>query len=301
MKICVIGLGYIGLPTAAMFAKSGHQVMGVDKNEDVISALNQGQIIIQEKNLDVLVKDVVAKGLLSGSLKPEVADVFIIAVPTPITEDKKADMRYVQVASEEITPYLQKGNIVILESTSPVGTVDELIAPILAKSGLKIGEELYLGHSPERVIPGNILDELVNNSRISGGINQESASRIADVYRCFVKGDIYLTDSRTAELCKLAENTYRDINIAYANELALICEQSNINVWELIGLCNMHPRVNVHQPGPGVGGHCIAVDPWFIHEKQPHIAKLIHQARLINDLMPPPGGGKDLPAHRRDI
>lgn len=286
MKICVIGLGYIGLPTAAMFASKGHDVVGVDKNEQIVSALNQGEIIIEEDRLADFVKAAVSAGTLRGVLTPEEADAFIIAVPTPITEEKKADMRFVEAAAREITPYLRKGNLVILESTSPVGTVDELICPIIAASGLQIGSELFVGHSPERVIPGKILYELVHNSRIAGGINAESAQKIADLYHCFVEGEIYQTNARTAELCKLAENTFRDINIAYANELALICEQSGINVWEAINLCNNHPRVNIHQPGPGVGGHCIAVDPWFIVEKQPDIAKLIHQARLINDQMP---------------
>jgi UDP-N-acetyl-D-mannosaminuronic acid dehydrogenase len=286
MKICVIGLGYIGLPTASMFAQAGHDVVGVDKNEKIVAALNRGEIIIEENGLADLVQKVVAQGKLRGSLGPETADVFIIAVPTPITAEKKADMRYVEAAAAEITPYLKRGNTVILESTSPVGTVDELLAPILAQSGLVIGEELYLGHSPERVIPGQILHELVHNSRIAGGVNQASAEKIAAIYRCFVAGEIYLSDSRTAELCKLAENTFRDINISYANELALICEQIGVNAWQAIELCNKHPRVNIHQPGPGVGGHCIAVDPWFIVEKQPQLAKLIHQARLINDYMP---------------
>ena len=286
MKICVIGLGYIGLPTAAMFASKGHNVVGVDKNEQIVYALNQGEIIIEEDHLAEFVKTAVTEGHLHGSLVPQEADAFIIAVPTPITDEKKADMHFVKAAAEEITPYLRKGNLVILESTSPIGTVDDLICPIIAGSGLEIGSELFVGHSPERVIPGKILYELVHNSRIAGGINQESAQRIADLYRTFVEGEIYLTNARTAELCKLAENTFRDINIAYANELALICEKSGINVWEAISLCNNHPRVNIHQPGPGVGGHCIAVDPWFIVEKQPDTAKLIHQARLINDNLP---------------
>ena len=294
MKICVIGLGYIGLPTAAMFASKGHAVVGVDKNDAIISALNRGEVIIEEDQLADFVKDAVAQGNLRGSLEPETADAFIIAVPTPITAAQKADMRFVEAAVHEITPFLRQGNLVILESTSPIGTVDELICPILATSGLAIGSELFVGHSPERVIPGKILYELVHNSRIAGGINQESAAKIADLYRCFVEGEIYLTNARTAELCKLAENTFRDINIAYANELALICEQSGINVWEAISLCNNHPRVNIHQPGPGVGGHCIAVDPWFIVEKQPETARLIHQARLINDHMPEVVAGKIL-------
>ncbi len=207
-------------------------------------------------------------------------------MPTPITTQKKADMSYVISATESIVPYLRKGNLVILESTSPVGTVDELMIPILEKSALKIGEELFVGHSPERVIPGQILKELVFNSRLAGGINPISSEKIAKVYKTFVKGEIYLTDSRTAELCKLAENTYRDVNIAFANELAKICEDLNINVWEAIELCNKHPRVNIHQPGPGVGGHCIAVDPWFIVEKQPDNAKIIELSRKTNDSMP---------------
>ncbi len=286
MKICVIGLGYIGLPTASMFADGGASVLGVDRNERIVSALNRGEIIIEEKGLDELVKRVVSSGKLHASTVPEEADVFIIAVPTPITEDKKAEMSYVVSATESIVPYLKSGNIVILESTSPVGTVDSLMLPILEKAGLAIGSELFVGHSPERVIPGQILHELVNNSRIAGGVNDISAKKIAEVYRSFVKGEIYETDTRTAELCKLAENTYRDVNIAFANELAKICEKMDINVWEAIELCNKHPRVNIHQPGPGVGGHCIAVDPWFIAEKQPETAKIIDLCRRTNDSMP---------------
>lgn len=286
MKICVIGLGYIGLPTASMFASHGNTVIGVDKNPAVIEALNQGNIIIEEKHLDGLVKEVVAAGHLKGYTEPEVADAFIISVPTPITEEKKADLSYVEAATESIVPYLRPGCIVVLESTSPVGTVEQLMAPILRKSGLEPGDDFYLGHSPERVIPGKILYELVHNSRIAGGINPASSEKIAELYSCFVEGEIYQSDARTAELCKLTENTFRDINIAFANELAQICENLHMDVWEVIHLCNMHPRVNIHQPGPGVGGHCIAVDPWFIVEKQPQTAKLIHQARLINDFMP---------------
>lgn len=286
MDICVIGLGYIGLPTAAMFAAHGHRVLGVDKNAAVVDALNQGQVIIEEKGLRDFVRQVVNSGRLKASTVIQPADVFIIAVPTPITADKRADMTYVEAATREVLPFLREGNLVVLESTSPVGTVDQLMAPILAESGLEMGRQLFLGHSPERVIPGQILYELVHNSRIAGGMDRESARRIAELYKCFVEGEIYLTDSRTAELAKLTENTFRDVNIALANELALICENLGINVWELIELCNKHPRVNIHQPGPGVGGHCIAVDPWFIVEKQPETARLIHQARLINDAMP---------------
>lgn len=286
MKIAVIGLGYIGLPTAAMFANAGHSVVGVDYNTKIIDALKEGQIIIEEANLGELVCKVTTSGNLTCSLTPQAADVFIIAVPTPIKPDKTADMSYVISATESIVPYLAEGNIVILESTSPVGTVNQLMLPILEKSGLEIGRQLYVGHSPERVIPGKILYELTHNSRIAGGVNQISAHKIAEVYRSFVQGEIYETDTATAELCKLTENTFRDINIAFANEMAKICDNLGINVWNVIELCNKHPRVNIHQPGPGVGGHCIAVDPWFIVEKQPDTAQIINLCRHTNDSMP---------------
>ena len=286
IKICVIGLGYIGLPTSAMFATHGCQVIGVDVNEKVVVALNRGEITIEEPYLDIMVQAAVRSGHLKAYTEPQEADAFIIAVPTPITEDKKADMSCVISAAEMIVPYLRKGNIVILESTSPVGTTEDLLVPILEKSGLKIGEELYVGHSPERVLPGKILWELVNNNRIVGGINQQSAEKIRDLYKIFVNGEIYLTTASTAEMCKTMENTYRDVNIALANELAKICEKVGINVWEVINLCNKHPRVNLHQPGPGVGGHCLAVDPWFIVEKTPDLAKIIALSRETNDSMP---------------
>ena len=286
MKVCIIGLGYIGLPTAAMFASAGASVIGVDRNPNIIEALGRGEILIEEEGLSDMISRAVSEGRLRGSMTPEKADAFIIAVPTPITAVKKADMTYVAEAAEDIVPYLRAGNTVILESTSPVGTVDSLMLPILERSGLAAGKDFYLGHSPERVIPGSILKELVNNSRIAGGINKESAKRIADIYRLFVQGEIYMTDTRTAELCKAAENTFRDVNIAFANELAVICENLGVDVWEAIELCNKHPRVNIHQPGPGVGGHCIAVDPWFIVEKQPDTANIINLCRNTNDSMP---------------
>ncbi len=285
-KICVIGLGYIGLPTSAMFATHGCKVIGVDVNKKVVDALNRGEITIEEPYLDIMVQTAVRSGNLIADTKPHEADVFIISVPTPITEDKKADMSYVVAATESIVPYLRKGNIVVLESTSPTGTVEELITPILEKSGLKIGEELYVGHSPERVLPGKILWELVNNNRIVGGINKISAEKIRDLYKIFVNGEIFLTTATTAEMCKMMENTFRDVNIALANELAKICEKIGINAWEVIELANKHPRVNLHQPGPGVGGHCLAVDPWFIVEKNPDIAKIIELSRKTNDSMP---------------
>ena len=285
-KICIIGLGYIGLPAAAMFTSNGHKVIGVDINNKVIDALEKGEVIIEEPYLKNMVEQEVVSGNLIASKKPQEADSFIIAVPTPLTKDKKADMSCVKKAAESIIPYLRKGNIVILESTSPTGTVKNLIIPILKKSGLKIGEELYVGYCPERVLPGQILFELVNNNRIIGGINRESAEKIKDLYQTFVKGEIYLTDTTTAEMCKIIENTYRDVNIAFVNELAKICENVGIDVWKVIELCNKHPRVNIHQPGPGVGGHCLAVDPWFIVERNPELARIIKLARETNDSMP---------------
>ena len=286
LKIYVIGLGYIGLPTAVMFATHGHKVVGVDVNETVVEALNDARIIIKEPYLDILVHGAVNSGNLKAQTVPEEADVFIIAVPTPIQSDKTADMSYVVEATKSITPYLQEGNVVILESTSPTGTVKDLMIPILAESGLVIGDQLMVAHSPERVLPGRILMELVENNRIIGGINPKSAEMVRDLYKTFVKGEIYLTDATTAEMCKMAENTYRDVNIAFANELMIICEKAGVNAWDVIELCNKHPRVSIHQPGPGVGGHCIAVDPWFIIEKYPHEAQIMALARQTNDAMP---------------
>lgn len=285
-RICIVGLGYIGLPTAAMFAAKGFKTIGVDIREEIVEALNKGKIVINEPGLDYLVEEAVASGNLVGRTRPEAAEVFIIAVPTPITEDKKADMSYVVSAAKSIVPYLKCGDAIILESTSPVGTVKNLICPILEESGLKTGTDLFVAYSPERVLPGQILKEIINNNRIIGGINGASSEKVRDYYRCFVKGEIFLTDSTTAEMCKIMENTYRDINIAFANELALICEKTGINVWDVIKLCNRHPRVNIHSPGPGVGGHCIPVDPWFILESCPETARIINTARKTNDYMP---------------
>lgn len=285
-KICIIGLGYIGLPTAAMFATHNHKIIGVDVNKNVVDALNRGKVIIEEPYLDTLVHAAVLSGNLSASTSPEKADVFIIAVPTPIKRDKTADMSYVKSAAESILPHLEKGNIIILESTSPPGTVDNLIIPILERSGLAIGEDLLIAHSPERVLPGRILLELVDNPRIIGGINQKSSEAVRDLYRTFVKSEIFLTDATTAEMCKLMENTFRDVNIALANELSVICENIGINSWEVIELSNKHPRVNIHKPGPGVGGHCLAVDPWFIVEKCPELSNIISLSRNTNDSMP---------------
>ncbi|MBS6024353.1 MAG: nucleotide sugar dehydrogenase [Paeniclostridium sordellii] len=285
-KICVIGIGYIGLPTAAMFAKHGHDVVGVDINENTVNQLNQGNIVIDEPYLDELVKDLVERGSLKASKTPCISDAFIISVPTPINNEKKSDMKYVKDACESILPYIKKGDIVILESTSPIGTIEGLVKPILETSKLKIGEDIFLGYCPERVIPGNILKELKENDRLIGAINQISGEKIKNLYSSFVEGNIYLMDTKTAEICKLMENTYRDVNIALANELAIICDDLNINVWDVINFCNKHPRVNIHNPGPGVGGHCLAVDPWFIVEKSPQKSNLIKLSREINDYMP---------------
>lgn len=285
-KICIIGLGYIGLPTAAMFATHGHTIVGVDVKKEVVESLNQGKIIIEEPYLDIMVQAAVTSGNLRAQLNPEEADVFIISVPTPINADKTADMTYVQKATESIVPFLKEGNIVVLESTSPPNTVNGLMIPILKKSGLEIGTQLLVAHSPERVLPGKILVELVENNRIVGGINQASSEAVRDLYKTFVKGEIYLTDATTAEMCKLMENTFRDVNIALANELAKLCEHMGINAWDVIKYSNKHPRVNLHMPGPGVGGHCLAVDPWFIVEKEPELAKIIKLSRMTNDGMP---------------
>lgn len=286
MNICIIGLGYIGLPTAAMFSTHGHKVLGVDINIKVIDALNQGKVIIEEPYLEEMVNDAVKGGTLKASEKPDEADAFIICVPTPIRADKTADLSYVENAARMIIPYLKKGNIVILESTSPPGTTRDFLGSIFSHAGFIPGEDIYLAYCPERVLPGRILIELKENSRVVGGINEESARVVKELYKSFVEGEIYTSEATTAEMCKLMENTYRDVNIALANELAMLCEKMRVNAWDVIKFANKHPRVNLHMPGPGVGGHCIAVDPWFIVEKQPEIAKIITLARDTNDGMP---------------
>ena len=285
-KICMIGIGYVGLPTAAMFASKGHKVIGYDLNKKAVDALNKGEIIIEEPGLLELVKECVEKGNLSATTTcPPDCDVYIIAVPTPINEDKTADMSYVESATKAIVPHLRKGCIVILESTSPPRTVEDLMLPILKETGLILGEELLVAHSPERILPGKVIEELRTNSRIVGGINEKSSIEVKKVYESIVEGEIFITTSTTAEMCKVMENTFRDVNIALANELAKISEELGVNAFEVIRLANHHPRVNILSPGPGVGGHCIALDPWFLVEKSEN-AKLIKQARLINDRMP---------------
>ncbi|WP_430145109.1 nucleotide sugar dehydrogenase [Paenibacillus rhizolycopersici] len=286
LKLCVIGLGYIGLPTAVMFAKHGVTVHGVDINPNIVAKLAGGQIHIEEPGLQEMLDEVIESQHLSFGASPEQADAFIISVPTPINSDKTANVDYVIDATHSIVPYLKKGDLVILESTVPPRTIEDVVLPILKETGLNINRDLFVSHSPERVLPGRLLEELVENDRIVGGINQESSERTAELYRRFVKGNIHLTDATTAEMVKLMENTYRDVNIAFANEMAKIAEYVGFNVWEAIELANCHPRVNIHKPGPGVGGHCIAVDPWFIYESAPSLANLVHISRTTNDGMP---------------
>ncbi|GIW21439.1 MAG: UDP-N-acetyl-D-mannosamine dehydrogenase [Candidatus Sericytochromatia bacterium] len=289
-KICVMGLGYIGLPTSSLFATNGIKVIGVDINKHVVDTINSGDIHIEEPGLKTLVSAAVKSGNLVASLEPQEADAFIIAVPTPFKHSdnviKEADMSYVELAMKMILPYLKKGNLVILESTSPIGTCEKLLKPIIESANFSVGEDIYLAHCPERVLPGKILKEAISNARIIGGINEKSSKLAEKLYRTFVEGEIYLTNATTAEMCKLMENTYRDVNIALANELANICSKIGINAWEVIEYANKHPRVNIHSPGPGVGGHCISVDPWFIIEKFPNEANIIKLCRITNDNQP---------------
>ncbi|WP_127576383.1 nucleotide sugar dehydrogenase [Paenibacillus barengoltzii] len=285
-SLCVLGMGYIGLPTAITFAKHGMTVHGVDINHKIIEKLQSGEIHIEEPGLQNIFDEVLAAGNLTFGTTPVTADAYIIAVPTPINPDNTANIDYVRSATNSIIPYLKSQTLVVLESTVPPRTVEDHLIPILSKSHLRIGEELFISHSPERVIPGRLLEELINNDRVIGGINEKSVHLTKTLYSCFVKGNMHSTDATTAEMVKLMENTYRDINIAFANEMALIAEKIGFNVWEAIRLANFHPRVNIHRPGPGVGGHCIAVDPWFIYEQTPELAKLVHTARLTNDYMP---------------
>ena len=283
-KVCVFGLGYIGLPTASLLATSGIDVIGVDVCEDVVRTINSGHIHIVEPDLDVLVRSAVQSGKLKAALRPEPADVFIIAVPTPFKEHHEPDLSYVHAATTSLLPVLHDGNLVVLESTSPVGTTDQINAWIRAdRADLK---NIFVAHCPERVLPGRILKELVDNDRVIGGIDPPSTAAAIAFYRRFVSGNLLATDSRTAEMCKLTENACRDVNIAFANELSLLCEQLHVDVWELIRLANHHPRVNILKPGPGVGGHCIAVDPWFIVSAAPETARLMRTAREVNDGKP---------------
>ncbi|RXJ83105.1 UDP-N-acetyl-D-mannosamine dehydrogenase [Arcobacter cloacae] len=279
-KICVIGLGYIGLPTAALLANRGYSVHGVDVIQSTVDTINQGKIHIVEPELDTFVHSAVNSGKLKASLKPDIADVFIIAVPTPFHEGYVPNVDYVVSATKAIAPYVKDGDIVILESTSPVGTT-ELVEETLKEEDVDTSK-LYIAHCPERVLPGHIMRELVENDRIVGGLTPEATAKTVEFYETFVSGAVLSTDARTAEMAKLTENSFRDTNIAFANELSMLCDKFDINVWELISLANRHPRVNILQPGAGVGGHCIAVDPWFIVHAGGETAKMIRTAREVN-------------------
>lgn len=296
--ISVIGLGYIGLPTAAMFASRKKKVIGVDVNQLAVDTINQGKIHIVEPDLDMIVHAAVSEGYLKAALKPEPADAFLIAVPTPFLPCKEGDvpepdLSYIKSACKGIAPVLKKGDLVILESTSPVGATEQVAAWLAeARTDLTFpqvaGEntDVNVAHCPERVLPGHVVRELVENDRVIGGMSLRCSERSVELYKTFVQGDCVITNARTAEMAKLTENSCRDVQIAFANELSIICDKLDINVWELISLANRHPRINILQPGPGVGGHCIAVDPWFIVSKTPDQAKLIHTARKVNDAKP---------------
>ncbi|MBI1321550.1 MAG: nucleotide sugar dehydrogenase [Candidatus Hydrogenedens sp.] len=285
--ICVLGLGYIGLPTASVLASGGHGVLGVDIDAGIVATVNAGGIHIEEPGLRTVVNAAIHSGNLRAATAPEPSEVFIIAVPTPLAENKRADLSYVRHAAQELAACLKPGDLVILESTSPPGTTRDLLAPMLAEAtGLKPGEDFHLAHCPERVMPGRILKELIENDRVVGGFTPACAERARDVYASFVEGKIILTDATTAEMVKVLENTYRDVNIALANEAALLCEELRIDFAEVGALANRHPRVHLHKPGPGVGGHCISVDPWFLVERFPENARLIRHARERNDAMP---------------
>ncbi|PIW59847.1 UDP-N-acetyl-D-mannosamine dehydrogenase [Shewanella sp. CG12_big_fil_rev_8_21_14_0_65_47_15] len=296
--ISVIGLGYIGLPTAAMFASRKVNVIGVDVNKHAVDTINQGRIHIVEPELDMLVHAAVTEGYLKAVMTPEPADAFLIAVPTPFLpcaegEIPAPDLTYIESACRGIAPVLKKGDLVILESTSPVGATEQVAEWLAtARPDLSfpqtVGDaaDVNVAHCPERVLPGHVVRELVQNDRVIGGISTTCSVRSVELYKIFVEGDCIITNARTAEMAKLTENSSRDVQIAFANELSMICDKLNINVWELISLANRHPRVNILQPGPGVGGHCIAVDPWFIVSKTPAEARLIHMARVVNDSKP---------------
>ncbi|MGE6513596.1 nucleotide sugar dehydrogenase [Lysinibacillus sphaericus] len=285
-SICVVGLGYIGLPTAVMFANHGIKVHGVDVNPAAVKSIQEKKLHIEENGLQERLNKAVDEGFLTASTTPQEADVFIVAVPSPINADNTANLEYVRQATASIVPFVKKGNLVILESTVPPKTVEHVMLPELIKANLEFGVDLFVAHSPERVIPGRIFEELVNNDRIVGGIDEKSSQMTKELYQIFVNGTIHLTDATTAELVKVMENTYRDVNIAFANELAKMAEKLDVNIWEAIKFANYHPRVNVHFPGPGVGGHCIAVDPWFLVELGGEQAQMIHLSRNTNDSMP---------------
>ena len=292
-RISVIGLGYIGLPTAAVFADAGVEVIGTDVNEEAVRSINAGEPHIVEPDLDVLLRRVVEAGKLRATTEVEQADGFIVAVPTPFKGDHEPDLKYIEAASKAIAPKLKTGDLIILESTSPVGATEKMAEWLAAERPdltfpQQVGEasDIRVAHCPERVLPGKILIEVIENSRVVGGMTPKCAQAAVDLYKIVVKGECIVTTARTAEMAKLTENAFRDVNIAFANELSLICDRLDIDVWELIKMANLHPRVSILQPGPGVGGHCIAVDPWFIVDSAPEEARLIRTARTVNDGKP---------------
>lgn len=291
--ISVVGLGYIGLPTAAVFASRRVKVIGIDVNKLAVETINRGEIHIVEPDLDKVVQEAVNGGYLRASTTPAPADAFLIAVPTPFKGDHEPDLSYIESASKAIAPVLKKGDLVVLESTSPVGATEQMAAWMAeARPDLSFPQthdeasDIRIAHCPERVLPGQVLRELVENDRVIGGMTPKCSNAAVALYKIFVEGECVVTNARTAEMCKLTENSFRDVNIAFANELSIICDKLKINVWELIQLANRHPRVSILQPGPGVGGHCIAVDPWFIVSKSPRDARLIRTAREVNDRKP---------------
>ncbi|MDA3930170.1 MAG: UDP-N-acetyl-D-mannosamine dehydrogenase [Prolixibacteraceae bacterium] len=282
LKVIMIGLGYIGLPTAALIAKNKINVLGIDVNDEVVKTINHGKIHIVEPELAGLVKNVIDSGTLKASTKITKADVFLIAVPTPFKGQHEPDISFVENATNNIIPFLEEGNLFIIESTSPVGTTDKMKDLIYSKRP-ELKNKINIAYCPERVLPGKVLFELENNDRVIGGIDEEASNKAAQFYSLFVNAELHKSNARTAEMCKLTENSARDVSIAFANELSMICDKAGINVWELITLANKHPRINILQPGTGVGGHCIAVDPWFIVSKFPNEAKIIRSAREINN------------------
>ena len=291
-RVSVIGLGYVGLPTAAVMANRGMSVIGVDANPHTVERINRGEAHIVEPDLDILVRSATTTGNLRAVTKPEPANAFIVAVPTPFKENHAPDLAFVESAARSLAPVLAKGNLVILESTSPVGTTEMMagwlaaLRPDLGFPGHSTDVDVHVAYSPERVLPGRVLIELVGNDRVIGGLTPACGQRAKELYSLFVQGTCFLTTARTAELVKLAENAYRDLNIAFANELSLVCEKVDVNVWEAIELANRHPRVEILKPGPGVGGHCIAVDPWFIVDSARDVTPLIQAARGVNDAKP---------------
>jgi UDP-N-acetyl-D-mannosaminuronic acid dehydrogenase len=284
--VCVVGLGYVGLPTAAVLATRGRRVAGFDLRRDILDTINAGQVHIVEPELDALVRAAVLAGTLTAVPEPTPAHTFLLCVPTPIAADHRPDLAAVEAASRALVPVLRPGNLVVLESTVPPGTLRELVAPILRTSGLVIGKDLFVAHAPERVLPGAVLREVVENERIVGGLTDACTARCATFYEGFVRAEVHRTSAEVAEFTKLAENAYRDVNIAYANELANVCAHLGLDVWDVVRLANRHPRVQILRPGPGVGGHCIAVDPWFIAAAAPAHTPLIQAARAVNDGRP---------------